>query len=722
MRPIRFRELTGGSPSLAGAAPTLALALSLAMFLTPSSDVARASAAPPALTPPVPVTTKLANGLRVAVFPSHRLPIVEITLLFPAGQTAESSDQSGAAALTASLLMRGTSSRDPMAFEAAVARLGGSVTAAAGRDVASVDGQFLAGDFSAGLELVSDAVLNPVFDDAEVAGAAARARRTLQRIEYEPSARAEIRMWNVVLGDRAYGRSMLGRDSTLAAINAGILSQFHREHYRPDRAVLVVAGDVSPDSVLAEVEDRFGSWGGHATPLVSVAAPRGPGHPQAVILDTPHLPFTFLRLGLALPGRRSSDDLPLSVAASRFAGGMAAWTSRERVRESLGSSVAATLYTMRDGGLYSFGAPVATDSVAAAVRLLRDELRSFAREFPADSDLDVLRRAAQTDYLRPYETLAGTIGQWGEAVLLELPEDATRKTAERLASLSAAEIRAAASRWLVPESLSVVAAGPAKSLDPQLQGLGTLTVVPAPAPPSLADTLAETPANSAEAKRLVDLALTAHGGADSLASIHDSAIDMKISVGQPGFAGDGKVQELRKEPYRLASHMTLKEFEVREVLNGDQGWSTRPKMSGFEDADSARVAALRRNYDGDIPHLLLALSREPHRVARGHRRVEQLDADVVDVRRLTGSWTRYYFDVNTHLLIGVDEFGGVPGEAQVVARRMFGDYRDVSGRELPFREQRILNGQTVMRVEIQSERVDIGVSDREFVKPKLAGE
>lgn len=674
------------------------------------------------LTPPVPVTSKLANGLRVAVFPSHRLPIVEVTLLFPAGQSAEGPTESGAAALTASLLVRGTASRDAATFEAALARLGGSVTSISGRDFASVDGQFLAGDFATGLELVADAALNPLFDDAEVAGAVGRARRTLQRIQTDPSARAEVEMWTVVLADRAYARSVLGRDSTLQAMNASMVGQFYREHYRPDRAVLVVAGDVSPDSAFAAAEERFGSWGGHATPAVIVASPRGPGRASTVILDTPRMPFTVLRLGLALPGRRSSDDVPLSVAAARFSGGMAAWTNRARVRESLGSPVAATLYSLRDGGLFSFGAPLPTDSVAAAVRMLQDELRSFAREFPADSDLDVVRRAAQSEYLRQFETLSGTIGQWSEAALLELPDNVARTSAERLATLSAADIRAAAARWLVPESLSVVAAGPAAGLRGQLASRGAITVIAPPAPPSLADTVALTTQNAAEATRLVKLSIEAHGGRDSLASIHDSAIEMRVNVGPVGFAGDGTVQELRKEPYKLASHMTLKDYEMREVLNGDQAWSTRPKQAGFEDADSARVATLRKNFDSDLPHVLLALDRETHRVARGHRRLESTDTEVVDVRRSSGNWARYYFDASSHLLVGIDEFGGVPGEPGTVARRMFGDYRDLSGRQWPFRELRSLNGQTVMRVEIQSARLNIGVADREFVKPKLSGE
>ncbi|MGH7741819.1 MAG: hypothetical protein ACRENS_07345 [Candidatus Eiseniibacteriota bacterium] len=268
----------------------------------------------------------------------------------------------------------------------------------------------------------------------------------------------------------------------------------------------------------------------------------------------------------------------------------------------------------------------------------------------------------------------------------------------------------------------MVAAGPAKALQPLFADRGAVTVLAEAAPPSRADTLALTPENAAEAKRLVDRALAAHGGLDSLSSIRDAAIEMKINVGAPGFTGDGTIQELRKEPYRMASHMQLKDFEMREVLNGTEAWSTRPKVSGIENADSARVAALRKNFDGDVPHLLLGLARAEYRVSRGRRLVEGIDAEVVDVRRSDGSWTRYYFDASTHLLAGLDEFGGVPGESGTVARRMFGDYRDVAGRKLPFREQRILNGQTVMRIEIQTARVNLGVSDREFVKPKIAGE
>jgi hypothetical protein len=92
------------------------------------------------------------------------------------------------------------------------------------------------------------------------------------------------------------------------------------------------------------------------------------------------------------------------------------------------------------------------------------------------------------------------------------------------------------------------------------------------------------------------------------------------------------------------------------------------------------------------------------------------------VRHASGTWARYYFDEHSHLLVGVDDFSGVLGESRTVARRVFGDYRDLEGRQWPYREMRSLNGQVMMRVEIRSARLNIGVSDREFLKPKLSGE
>jgi len=116
---------------------------------------------------PPPAERTLENGLRVIVFQRPRLPIVQVQLTVPAGAAAEPADQSGVARLTAELLRQGTTSRDARSVSDEVDRLGGSLAGSASRDYAAVSAAFLSQDLEAGIELVSDVVMNPVFPEAE---------------------------------------------------------------------------------------------------------------------------------------------------------------------------------------------------------------------------------------------------------------------------------------------------------------------------------------------------------------------------------------------------------------------------------------------------------------------------------------------------------------------------------------------------------------------------
>src|SRR5262245_8315794 len=115
--------------SLRRAPATLALALLLA-----APGVARSAGAP--------VTRTLANGMRVAVYEDHRLPIVQFQLVVPAGLAAEPREQAGIANLTVQMLATGTASRDAVEFTQAVQQLGGTLGGSVTRESATVSGAF----------------------------------------------------------------------------------------------------------------------------------------------------------------------------------------------------------------------------------------------------------------------------------------------------------------------------------------------------------------------------------------------------------------------------------------------------------------------------------------------------------------------------------------------------------------------------------------------------
>ncbi len=266
-------------PRLRG--PHAVLAVLLACPAAVAAAPATPAGAPVEFRVPAPETRTLENGLRVVVFPRHTLPIVQMQLLLPAGLAQEPADVPGVASATADLLRAGTSSRTAESFQADVDQLGGGINASASRDFATVSGAFLAGDFDAGLELLADATIHPIFPDEEIAAYRTRSAGLLMRLRRDPVALADAQLWSWAFAGHAYGRPLLGSLESLARLDRDAVSAFHRDHYRPDRAVLVVAGDVDPEHVFAAAADRFGSWAGHAVDAGASGTLPGPVEPGA---------------------------------------------------------------------------------------------------------------------------------------------------------------------------------------------------------------------------------------------------------------------------------------------------------------------------------------------------------------------------------------------------------------------------------------------------------
>src|SRR5207248_3158650 len=114
------------------------------------------------------------------------------------------------------------------------------------------------------------------------------------------------------------------------------LRKLHAQRFRPDRALLVVGGDVDPEQVFATVEKRFGAWkapAGAGAPAVA-AAPAS-AVPQRLVVDRPGSVQSTLRIGRPAIAATSPDSIPLMVAAVALGGSSLSRINRN-VREDKG--------------------------------------------------------------------------------------------------------------------------------------------------------------------------------------------------------------------------------------------------------------------------------------------------------------------------------------------------------------------------------------------------
>jgi zinc protease len=657
----------------------------------------------PALALPKPVEKRLENGLRVIVFPSARLPIVQMQLLVPAGAASEPDSLPGLAALTAQLVRRGTTSRTSEQFDAEAAQIGASFVSNATRDYAQLACAVSSPRMEQALELMSDAALGAVFGDEAFEAGRREVVGTLRQQSQDVGAIAEERMWAAAVAEHPYAHESRGDIDVLIATKPEMVRTFHREHWRPDRAVLAIAGDVTPDRAFAAATEWFGRWAGRSVTDVAHAAPVA--HAGVRVIDIPDAPYTELRMVALAPAR-----------------GDATWPAWQLLTHGLEhgglpAGFHARLESQREASLLVVSGAAPNDSAGAwAVRVRR--ALSHAATLNTDADAFArLRSDAAAAFPLQLETLGALLSQWQAADAAALPPDALEKLPATLLAVRP-DAYAAAVQTLT-RGLTIVAAGPGEKLRAGLAPLGKsepLSAVETRIRRSSA--AAPAPAQMRAGKVAIAAAVLAHGGAAKLAAARSVVNEGDMTLFAGGQELQGNFSLVRQDPDRLSFATKLLRFENRQTLVGDKGWSlSLSDSASMADLDSTAVATLRATLHGDLVHLLRAAQSASDLAVRSKDMVGARICDVADFTTSDGLRARLYIDRVSHRVLCAES---APDEAgQWHDRRVYTDFRQVGGLWLPFNEERTVSGERVSVFATRVAAVNKVLGEDLFLKPEV---
>ncbi|HYN41780.1 MAG TPA: insulinase family protein, partial [Thermoanaerobaculia bacterium] len=240
---------------------------------------------------PVPAprvdTETLPNGLTVQVVPYEGVPLVSIRLVTRGGLSDDPPGSPGLARLLASSLREGTTTRSGPELAELAQEAGGDLSAGAGPDSLSIGASGLAARVPLLLDLVADLAMRPSFPADGVARVMDLVREDLETSESEPSYLAVRAFARALYGSHPYGTISPTRAS-IDAVTPEVLAVEAARRLRPERSLLLVAGDVDPVAVHAEAARLLGGWRGAGDPPAAVPAPGAPVGPRRIfVLDRP---------------------------------------------------------------------------------------------------------------------------------------------------------------------------------------------------------------------------------------------------------------------------------------------------------------------------------------------------------------------------------------------------------------------------------------------------
>jgi len=452
--------------------------------------VARHSEPPPSATPrdvhlPPVTRTTLENGLEIDAVPTaSSFPLVYLRLVIRSGLASDPANMPGMASMVANMLKEGTRARTSAEIAENVEFLGAdlSVNADSMQTVVQIRGT--ADQMDEMMAILADITLNPRFDNGELTRLKRRELERLMVTYSDPSQVGRREFFRALYGAHPYNHLDATPDG-IGRMRRTDLVNWHRTHYVPGNAFLVIAGAVTPEAARAAAESAFGSWRARAVPTLTLPAVPARTGREVIVVHRPGSQQTVINIGNLAIARSDEDWIPLEVA-NHILGGSASSRLFMDLRErrsltygaysSVDEMVAAGPFRARAGIGRDPSQPDADRSDAAMVAFM-EHLTAITTVAPS---ADEVRDATQ--YLSDSFPLSiDTIGRvaWMVAYLrlFGLPDDYWDGYRSGIRAVTAEQALAAARAHIDPEHALIVVVGDSDLVTPAMRRWGPVRVV-----------------------------------------------------------------------------------------------------------------------------------------------------------------------------------------------------------------------------------------------------
>ena len=313
----------------------------------------------------------LPNGFRIVTEHMPGLMSASIGIWVQAGGRHERPEQNGIAHFLEHMAFKGTKTRSPLQIAEEIEDVGGYINAYTSKDMTAYYARVLSADVGLALDVISDIVLNPVFDPREIE---TERNVILQEIGQTLDTPDDIIFdWlqEVSYPDQPFGRTILGPAKRVGAFSQQDLINFVAQHYGPNQMILSAAGGVDHDEILTKATELFGHLPRHE-PFQMLRADFLGGEKRKVKkLEQAHFTLSF-----EAPSYRAPDVYAAQIYGMALGGGM---SSRlfQKVREENGLcyTIFAQSGAYEDTGQITIYAGTSSEEIASLAQLTVEELK-----------------------------------------------------------------------------------------------------------------------------------------------------------------------------------------------------------------------------------------------------------------------------------------------------------------------------------------------------------
>ena len=416
----------------------------------------------------------LKNGLEVIVSESHELPLVDLNLVVRSGGATNPTELAGAADLARRMLEEGTKTRPAPQIADELATLGAALGGGSGWDSSNVSLSVLTKNLSPALALFADIVSAPAFDEKDFARVRANQLTAIARRKDSPPTVASLSFARLLYGPKhPYGWPLTGAEASLSKMKLADVKAYYEARWRPNNAVLIVAGDVTPAGLRPQLEAAFKGWKprGAATRKLPPPAPAATAT-KIFLIDKADAPQSSIRVGGVGIARMSPDYFPVVIMNMIFGGGFYRLDMNLREGKAWTYGARSSFDARKTAGPYSAGGEFVAAHTAESVGEILKELNGMRDANVSDAELTRAKDQITKSFPARFSTRAQISAQLADIAVYGLPANYLATYAKKIAAVTKDDVRRVARKYLDPGKLTIVVVGDAKSLKDPLAKRG----------------------------------------------------------------------------------------------------------------------------------------------------------------------------------------------------------------------------------------------------------
>jgi zinc protease len=413
----------------------------------------------------------LENGIVLYIMEDHELPLVTINALVRTGTMYDPIGKEGVAELTAYVMKTGgTQKLSSTEIDNQFDFIAASPSITANLDSAQVSFSFLNKDIDQGLDLLSQILITPAFEQNKFDLAKGLKNEELRRLKDDPQKLAVREFNRIIYRDNLRGR--FASRQSLKNIEREDLIKFHGQFFQPHNFMFAVTGDITREEAVNKINRYFGSW-------KSVRNSSSPSLPpqnsnNGFFYIDKEIPQSTIISGQLSPGKKHPDFYAFTVLD--FIVGSGGFPSRifsaVRNNEGLAYSAGSFYRARSDHGVFAAYAFTKTESTFQTLSLIDSVLENAQADTITATEIEWAKKSIINGFIFSFTSPEQIAWQQMKKEYDMLPPDFLSAYRSKIENMKVGDLNKIAAKYLDKKNSSTLILGDTKKFGQSLTNIG----------------------------------------------------------------------------------------------------------------------------------------------------------------------------------------------------------------------------------------------------------